>query len=63
MMKKQKVSALEKKEKAISLLFGAPLILKSLIFTVLCLIFVIGYSFTDYSLMNTTVNYIQFETI
>jgi multiple sugar transport system permease protein len=61
MMKKHKVSALEKKEKAISLLFGAPLILKSLIFTVLCLIFVIGYSFTDYSLMNTTVNYIQFE--
>lgn len=60
-MRKNKVSALEKKERAISLLFGAPLILKSFIFTVLCLIFVIYYSFTDYSLMNMTINYIKFE--
>lgn len=60
-MKKNKVSALEKKERAISLLFGAPLILKSLIFTVLCLIFVVYYSFTDYSLMNTEITFIKFE--
>lgn len=61
MITKHRYSSFERKERAISLLFASPMIVKTIVFTICCLIFAIYYSFTDYNIMNDAIHTIKFE--
>ena len=52
MKKKYRYSKMERKERMTSLLFASPMIIKTIVFTVCCLIFAVYFSFTDYNIMN-----------
>lgn len=61
MKKKYRYSKMERKERMTSLLFASPMIIKTIVFTVCCLIFAVYFSFTDYNIMNDAINFVKWE--
>lgn len=60
--KRKKWGKLEKREKLTSLLFVSPLIIGFVVFTLICMVISIGYSFTNYNPVSGLMDFVWFDS-